>query len=50
VKDIRYAPDIKDTKYHVIHNKYTPVISEKMAALAEIEKDNEFLNDLIDIQ
>lgn len=51
VKGIRYVLlDIKDTKYHVIHNKYAPVISEKMSALAEIEKDNEFLNDLIDMQ
>ena len=50
VKDIRYAPDIKDTKYHVIQHKYAPVISEKTSALAKIEKGNEFLNDLIDMQ
>lgn len=50
VKDIRYAPDIKDTKYHAIHHKYATVISEKMSALAEIEKGNEFFNDLIDMQ
>lgn len=50
VKDIRYAPDIKDTKYHAIHHKYASVISEKMSALAEIEKGNEFINDLIDMQ
>lgn len=44
------APKLSDTPYKVIHQKYMPVINEKMSELAELEKGNEFLNDLIDLQ
>lgn len=50
IKDIRVTPNIKDTKYHILRQKYMPVINDLDAELTELEKGNEFLNDLIDMQ
>lgn len=42
--------NIDETKYNQMRKKYTSFIADKIADLAELERGNEFLNDLIDMQ
>ena len=49
-KNIYSEIPLDNSRYHKVCKKYMPVIDEVKAELAELEKGNDFLNDLIDVQ
>ena len=50
IKSISAYPNIKNTKYQVLHQKNMPSIKEISEELHDAEKGNDFLNDLIELQ